>query len=335
MPLRGEEETLKENNRFAGADIGFGDFKGIISGTEQMNIKFPTAVAYVRKSITDIGEASETYTYQGRDYLVGQEAIFNAFSTRSLEFLLKYAPLLLYKAFKDFKEVSHIAVGLPVGFYTAENRKALSEALRSFEVNGDKKQFHVEVFPQGVGILIDYRYDHSGQEIKDTDTDGVIVDLGHFTIDVVPFERGVAVRDGSGMLEGEGISKACDELAAHIQAETKVRLNEQETKEVFLNGKLPIYGKERDFSTVIRNIVEGYIEEVLHAISSRWERRIQRANKMILAGGGAYYLEQYIPERYKDLICIPDDPEFANARGFLKGLKLKYVDTKAQEKLSE
>ncbi len=320
---------------FAGADIGFGDFKGIINDTEGIKIKFPTAVAYARKSITDIGEASETYTYLGREYLVGQEAIFNAFSTRSLEFLLKYAPLLLYKAFKDIEGITHIAIGLPVGFYTAENREAFSKALRSFEVNGDKKRFHVEVFPQGVGILIDYRYDHNGQEIKDTDTDGVIVDLGHFTIDVVPFERGVAVRDGSGMLEGEGISKACDELAAHIQAETKVRLNEQETRDVFLKGKLPIYGKERDFSTVIRNIVEGYIEEVLHAISSRWERRIQRANKLIIAGGGAYYLKEYIPLRYKDLIHIPDDPEFANARGFLKGLKLKFADVKIQEGLSE
>jgi len=328
--LKGE---LKGDEAFAGLDIGFGDFKGIIAGGRK--IKFPTAVAYARKSITDIGEASETYTFIDREYLVGQEAIFNAFSTRSLEFLIKYAPLMCYKAFKDIVGVSHLAVGLPVGFYIAENREALSKALRSFEVNGDKKQFHVEVFPQGVGILIDYRYDHNGQEIKDTDTNGIIVDLGHFTIDVVPFERGVAVRDGSGMLEGEGISKACDELADHIQAETKVRLNEQETKDVFLKGKLPIYGKERDFSTVIRDIVEGYIEEVINTISSRWERRIQRADKLILAGGGAYYLKQYIPSRYKDLIHIPDEPEFANARGFFKGLKLKYADAKTEEGLSE
>ncbi|GER92289.1 hypothetical protein A45J_0004 [hot springs metagenome] len=197
-----------------------------------------------------------------------------------------------------------------------------------------KKQFHIEVFPQGVGILIDYCYDYSGHETKDTDTDGLILDLGHFTIDIVPFEKGVAVRDGSGMLEGEGISKVCDELADYIQVETKVRLNEQETKDVFLKGSLPIYGKEKDLSTVIRDIVEKYVEEMLQTISSRWERRIQRANKLIIAGGGAYYLQQYIPKRYADLIYIPDEPEFANARGFFKGLKLKFPDAKT-EGLSE
>ncbi len=320
---------MKGKNIFAGADIGFGDFKGVTSGGDV--IKFPTAVAYARKSIADIGETLETYTYMGREYLVGQGAIFNAFSTRSLDFLLKYAPLLLFKAFKDFKEISHIAVGLPVGFYTAENRETLSNVLRSCEINGDKRYFNIEVFPQGVGILIDYRYDHNNQEIAGTDTDGLILDLGHFTVDVVLFEKGVAIRDGSGMLEGEGVSKVCDELAEHIQAETKVRLNEQETKKVFLEGKLRIYGKERDFSTVIRDIVERYVEEVLQTLSSRWERRIQRANKLIIAGGGAYYLRQYLPKRYNDIIHIPDNPEFANARGFLKGLKLKYMDVEITE----
>ncbi len=138
---------MKEDS-MAGADIGFGDFKGIINNTEGIKIKFPTAVAYARKSITDIGEDSETFTFQNREYIVGTSALFSAFSTRSLEFLLKYAPLLLYKAFKDMGNITHIAAGLPVGFYTADNREALKKSIESFEINEDKKQFHIEVFPQ-------------------------------------------------------------------------------------------------------------------------------------------------------------------------------------------
>lgn len=315
------KEEVASKVFLASVDTGFGDVK--VCFPDGRFFKFPTAIAYAKAGLPDVGEKPEEYEYLGKNYLVGESALGGAFPTRSFEFLLRYAPLLCHKGIKDDSGIIHLGVGLPLAFYTKENRDKLAMSLGDFRINGEQKKFKVDVFPQGVSLLIDYRYGEDGTEVPDTDVDGLCIDVGWKTIDAAPFERGIAVRDGAGMIDGGGTSKMCDELAAYIESDMKIQLNEQETKDVFLKGELRIYGKTRDLSEVIRQIVEKYVDELIHTLSSRWEKRIQRAQKLILGGGGAYYLRNNLPKRYKDLIYIPDNPEFANARAYLKAILVK------------
>ncbi|MGK7346042.1 MAG: ParM/StbA family protein [Candidatus Nitrospinota bacterium M3_3B_026] len=312
-----------------GLDIGFGDVKAVAE--DGRKLKIPTAVAYAGDGVCDLGELSNDHRehlYMGRKYVVGEAAISRAFSTRSLEFLRKYAPLLACRAIEELKmNISSLAFGLPMAYYTSQNKSEFLSSMRKIEVDGRTMELGAEVFPQGVGALLDYRLSDDGSEKEGTAVCGLVLDVGFNTVDVVAFENGSAVKADSGMLERAGISKVTQELANALQTETTINLSEQEAKDALLKGKLAVYGYEKDLSETIRGTTERYVEWLLSVVASRWEDRLQRAGKLILAGGGAYYLKTYIPARYRKVLFIPDEPEFANARGFLKALKARALKT--------
>lgn len=305
-----------------GIDIGFGDVKAV--GENGAKLKFPTAVSYSQDGVCELGELTREREchYAGRKYLVGAEALSTAFSTRSFDFLKRYAPLLAYEAVSRIRSsVSRISVGLPLAYYDKESKASLISSLRKIDVNRDTLELNVDVFPQGIGALLDYRLDSNGEEKKGTAIDGLVIDIGFNTVDIVAFENGSAVKADSGMMERAGISRIAQSLANSLQKETTINLTEQEAKEALLRKKISVYGFEKDLSELARHVVEDYVDWLLSAISSRWEDRIQRAQALILAGGGAYYIKPYIPAKYRDVLFVPDDPEFANARGFLKAIK--------------
>ncbi len=307
---------------FLGLDIGFGDVKAVCDGVK---IKIPTAVAYAEESACELGAFSqdyEEYLFANRKYIVGESAMSKAFSTRSYDFLKRYAPLLTYKVIKGLpKKVTSLATGLPLAYFTQTHKADFMTAMKRITVDSETMELDVAVFPQGVGALLDYRLNDKGEANEGTAHSGLVIDIGFNTVDVVAFKNGSAMKPDSGMLERAGISKPAQDLARILQKETTINLTEQEAKDVLLNGGLSVYGHDKDLSEIIRRAIENYVEWLLSVITSRWEDRLQRADKLILAGGGAYYLESHLPSKYRKLLYISDEPEFANARGFLKASK--------------
>lgn len=314
-----------------GLDIGFGDVKAVSpspGGENEAKIKFPTSVSYAPSGPVDLpgsGNGWSEREYQGRRYVVGS-GLASSFSTRSWDFYERYAPLLAWEAVRGRLGLDsprlRAAVGLPLAWYTPGNRGLLTRRLRRIEVSGGGSplELDVEVYPQGAGALFDYRLGDDGRERPGTDVSGLVIDVGFNTVDVVAFEDGAAVKADSGMLERAGMSRPAGELARILQAETTINLSEQEGKEVLARGVLSVYGHEKDLSETSRRVVEDYASWLMSVVSSRWEDRVQRAAVLILAGGGARYLAEYAPSRYRDLLYTPEEPEFANARGFLKAL---------------
>jgi plasmid segregation protein ParM len=305
--------------KMLGIDVGFGDVK--VVWIEEGNFKYlkvPTAVKYAPES-SDFAQDASLYTFNSRDYIVGESAVYGAFSTRSFDFLKRYTGLFVNHVLKTlgFNE-NTIGVGLPLTWYSLKD-EFLKELCQTV-VDGQKLDINPTLFPQAVGILLDYRLDITGQTKNDTGKNGIIMDIGFNTVDVLCFENGTAVRSDSSTLDKFGISKIINELTDSIQRKYTVSLSEQEGKEVFRNGYITIYGHKQDISEQIRNITEKYFDELMHKIHSGWESRLQRADVLILAGGGAICLKDYLPSNYSKLIHMPEQPEFSNARGYLKGL---------------
>ncbi len=308
---------------YLGLDVGFGDVKAVF-GPDQ-KLKFPTAVCYSKNGLGDMDDLTDSrteYCFGGKKYLAGKHALYGALSTRSMDFLKRYIPLFAWKAVRESgSDAGRIAIGLPIAYYTKKNSLALTAALTSVEVNNEPLEFDVRVYPQGMGVLADFRLGFDGTEIPGTDINGLVLDVGFNTVDVLVFENGSAIKADMGMMERGGVSQIVQELSRALQVKTTINLSEQEAKEALIKGSLKVYGREERVSDFAGSIVEEYVEGLLDAIASRWEERIKRADKLILAGGGAYYLKDYLPRRYLDLIHIPKEPEFANARGFYKILR--------------
>lgn len=305
-----------------GIDVGFGDVKVVYMESGELKyFKMPTAIKYAGNSSSGITEEG-IRCFQGREYLVGEQARFGAFSTRSYDFLRRYTGLFVYHALKSLGlETQDVGVGLPLNWFS--KKEEFLKELTQTVVDGEKLEIQPKLFPQAVGILMDYRMDIDGKTKEDTTKDGIVLDIGYNTVDVVCFERGAAVRSDAGTLEKYGISRIILELADIIYSEFSFQLSEQEAKDVFLEGKLRLYGDIKDLSEIIRSITEKYFNELLHTIESRWDSRLKRAEVMLLGGGGAVILNGYMPSALSKIISVPKYPEYSNARGYMKGLRAR------------
>ena len=329
---------MQDDMYMIGIDVGYGDVKTVVNQAGRIEyFKFPTAIAYAGEGFELGGFGTETqiseYKYRGRTYKVGKSALNcpEIFSTRDISFLLNYVPLLVYvslrkiaKVFEiDFDDLilaeKQVCVGLPLAQWDKYKDK-FRDALTDFHVSKDHIRLDtIKILAQGQGVLVDYVLDDSGDEQGERGLENLfIVDIGFNTVDVLCVEEGVCSKRWSDMIEGGGICRICDTINKHLQR-SEISLAEQAIKEVLSKKELIIYGQRKDYSTVIRDASEAYSDMLGQEIKSRWSKFFQKAHKLILSGGGAWYITNfngYAP----DFVCTPHLREYSNARGFTKYL---------------
>lgn len=290
-------------------------FSAVKVKTEDKEFKFPSAIAVYKPSAIKLDENTQTYEYQGKQYVVGEEALEydDKKYARSIDFILEYAPLFVLEAIKQAGgEFNTLSVGLPLGYYM-DHKDQLKKRLSKFMVNDTVYEFDVEVHPQGVGVLADYIY----QENPDNDETGYVLDIGFNTFIALRYKNLKAKAEGSKQFELFGISKAIEDLQEYIKAEYDLNLNSIEANDVFLKGYLKAgYGKKFDLTDQINKIIENYIDTLLKIVENEFDAYLKKADRLVIAGGGAYHIQKYLPEKYKDFVYIPDKPEFSNVRGY-------------------
>lgn len=62
--------------------------------------------------------------------------------------------------------------------------------------------------------------------------------------------------------------------------------------------------------------MESYIDTLLKTIEDEFDEYLKKADRLVIAGGRAYHIHKYLPEKYKDFVYIPYKPEFSNVRGY-------------------
>jgi len=311
-----------------GLDVGFGDVKVVFRKDNKLQgFKFPSAVVPVGASTCDFGGLvqDDSIDYGGKSYLVGDRATDKTYSSLDIMFLEKFSPLFAYAAIKKVREetgeqVDGVVVGLPLAYFNDEKRIAIKKAVSTFIANGEVFSLDAFVLPQGYGTLLDFMLENHGEVIGDNMVNILVLDVGFNTIDVVFAEKGKAIKESSGMLERKGVSQVLFGLRNEIQNRHNLELMPHDLKDVLLSGKLKIFGKEHCFATTISDLLESYSKEVFSAIDNMWHSPLKKADRLVLAGGGAYLLKDHLPEKYKDIAHVIAEPEFSNARGFLKSV---------------
>lgn len=300
-------------------DAGFGDTKvsRYDDGGKIKNRKFPTAITYKKEGLGLGGYAIEerVYSLNGKELIVGEGALFDAFGTRDIDFLIKYSPVLVYKALEDagaLDACSAIALGLPLGEF-GKYQPLLLSSMKKAVVNGRMLgDFEIKIYPQGVGASWDYVCDGDNVDEKKANLNTVVVDIGFNTLDVVVMSGGKALPES--FMEPEfGLVRVIKELRAYIQNRFEINLTEQDAKGVLISKV--IAGKKLE--TKIRELLENYREWLSDEIRAKIPERIKRADAIIWSGGGAYYLDVK-GGSLEDKSYVVDEPEYANSRGFLK-----------------
>ena len=311
-----------------GLDIGFGQTKAV--SDTGAHVVFPTAVAPRREHAVDLGDyqgvgaAPSGYaTRDGTVCDVGETALGRALPTRSADFLLRYAPVLAAHACERLggPPPTELCVGLPLAYYT-QYREQYTEVLSEFSVNGSPCRPRVWCIPQGVGVLVDWLYDETGRPHADrADATGLILDIGFNTIDAVAFSRGTVDAGETHMFDHAGVSKIVSNLTAYIQREFGYRPSQQKAHEIFLEQTLKLNGERHTLQHAIKRLVDSYFEEFFFLLEDTWGARLHEYDYLLIAGGGAHHVVQYIPQRFAgQVVYMRPAPEFSNARGFLKTL---------------
>ncbi|MDA8402755.1 MAG: ParM/StbA family protein [Desulfobacteraceae bacterium] len=330
-----------------GMDLGFGDVKLVLSihsevGSARRKIltKFPTAIAYAKDGIIgDLGEGEKKYAFNGKDYFVGASALQcrDVFSTRDIDFLMTYSPLLAWVAIEKTihsqagaLEVDLLSsckkllcLGMPLAHFHSK-RATLLDIMKKSRVSDRDLPFDtIDVRAQGQGILFDFMLDDTGQPVIDRLTLNVlVVDIGFNTVDILGVVNGRPSREWSGMLDRGGISRIGEQVGNFLQREFNFELPEQALKDVLQKKEISLYGAAKDISWAIRKASEEYANWLLQEIRSRWEGFLKKADRLILAGGGAYYVQDAFCSVYQQgFLHVPEKPEYSNAIGFQKYLE--------------
>ena len=162
-------------------DIGYGFTKYKTTGGVA---SFPSAIAHARKHQADIG-MNLAHEFEGGSYLVGDHAVRNALTTRDYSWLIKYAPLLLFKAMNQAELDPSKDIQLVTGLSLLNwaKRQEFAERLSDFVVDKLRvNNIKINLVPQGKGVYLDCL-----TKVKDLANQlCLVIDIGTNTLDAIP-----------------------------------------------------------------------------------------------------------------------------------------------------
>lgn len=180
------------------------------------------------------------------------------------------------------------------------------------------------VMPEAVGAYYDMLFNDDGSTRDPMEGRTIVVDMGSYTTDVCIINENRDIDNQYILtLKDRGFMWIFDNVVNALKANmldtdfSEIPTNVLET--AVTTGKLEQLGANKDVSDIVDPVISecvGVISRELFRVvgtNLSWMRRI------IAVGGGANLIKQHFG-KYSELVTVPDDNQFSNARGFLKFL---------------
>lgn len=313
----------KKQIKKIGIDIGYGHYKFM---KDDELLKRPSAVSIVKTKLID---SMESINFEGKEYYVGEDALADAIKTRDYSFIYTYSPLIIYNIFKELNildELNDYEIHTGLSLYDIEKspefkkefknrREEFINRISKFVINDVVYTPKIKLFAQGQGVWHDYCLTHgyieSGIE--------VVFDIGYRTNDIIIFKNGSPSKSESNA-DDKGVNVVINELKTYLNKEFDITFTEQEVMDIFYKKEILIYGKAKDLSFKIDEIVDNYFEIIYSSLKSDYGKILKSAVRVIFSGGGAYLLENYLHKLPGNVVFDPNRQyEFANVRGYYHG----------------
>ena len=218
-----------------------------------------------------------------------------------------------------------IASGLPLDRYFRNGKKDDEEVARKIRnlaqpvvrLDGGRmaRVVHHQVFAQGLAAALDW---FVGGNRKQEGEIG-IVDIGGQTTDIsVVFPGLLRERIETfdiGVLSVHAIAKR---LIMSRHKVDDVSANSMEM--AMTTGTIRIWGKDHPAEIECQSAIQEVWSQLERRIRSVFERKISGLENILFVGGGSHLFRKQLGV-FPNAV-VPDQPEFANARGFLKALGL-------------
>jgi plasmid segregation protein ParM len=225
----------------------------------------------------------------------------------------------------------HLVTGLPLEQYV-HKKDEMREMLKNYRIlscfKGDEKvkvvKFDkVTIFPQAAGAVYHAIWDDLQKYLVRGSYLGLI-DIGFKTTDFIVFlvdGRLVLREDLSGTVD-IGISALYNEADKLFTRRTGSKLDIPELMRLIDEGRIFFKGRQLDFTEELRAKKAETARVIKDRIKAVWGSKLDFFNTVFLAGGGAKSLQEFLADIYENTVTVKD-PQFANARGFLKVAELE------------
>lgn len=316
--------------------------------------KNSVAQGSVNHSIGDFGSVARAYGINGESFTVDptltrpdeiRTVANHQYSGHQIA-MVQYA--LEHSGFAGKKVIA--SLGLPLGDYYGGTDKRVNQELcskkqSSFkgaeilnvpDMNGRPEGLDSDrlvtfeklyILPESVGAFMDCYIDDSGKPQRSWDNDVVVIDIGSNTIDVSMVGPSGSIRkDKILTLRDSGFLKIFDQLTTIFASErgwenTPIRTVEK----AFLSKRISVLGSEVDITSDCNKAVDNVMPDVMSRVRHLVGDDIHHLSAIILVGAGAETARDYFARTgnkedaaLKQFITIPENPQFSNAKGFLK-----------------
>ena len=297
-----------------GLDIGYSQTKIFFDGKL---FKLPTAISYAIDSGINFGN-DEVYEYNGKMYRVGEIAIDESFTTTEYRFLKEFGPLILYHVLHKLNLLTDGKLNQPIELRTGlslsdwEYSEEFKNSLTTFIVNDKEININpIHIIPQGAGVHYDWC-----DKNKEVPVSDVVVDIGYNTINYLVFDNGTPLKAKCRSFPGHGAVGIIRPFTNWLEATYKMHFTEQEALKILMNNKFIYQGEEQpDVINMIKELKSNFITKLFNSILVSEKKTLSTSEKVIIAGGGAYFLEGVsLPKN----ATFPEKPfEFSNVRGYI------------------
>ena len=216
-----------------------------------------------------------------------------------------------------------VVTGLPVSFY--KDKGQLQELfLGQHRVKRNDRNWQsftvtdCRVIPQPFGAVLAVALDTNGRVINSDIAQGNIgvIDVGGKTTNLLSVSRLSEISKETASIS-LGAWDIVRQIRQHLAAEfPDLDLRDHELSQVIIQRWFTYFGDTIGIGEVIDDILMPMAEQVVAEASQLWNSGA-RLNKILVAGGGANLLGQYILDHFQHAYIV-DNPTFANVEGFYR-----------------
>lgn len=314
---------------FAGTKI-FGDHPE--KDGEVVQHIIPSRARSGRHAITSVlsdKDDSDAYEAGGENwtvgkYLDGEDTRFEHYATSSMNrAIVNHA---LNSAGFSGKEVA-IITGLPfTKFYSntgTVNKDLVKAKMASLmepvkRVSGRENAVISEhrVSAEALCAVIDIMVDIKGN-YKPTTEMMAVVDIGGNTTDICVVTPSIAIDHKRSGTKNIGMLNVYNSISDLIESEFGVSsLQDEDIRQSVITKKIKMWGEDKDISHIVNSSLEDEAGNIVREANRRFGQGAD-LSKIILVGGGAEPMYPFINKHFANAF-LPEDAEFANARGMYK-----------------
>lgn len=325
------EKNATSNLLLAGVDDGYAETKVVSKGDKVRIASLARAGLFGLSSMGSDDKVGGSYESEGRKFTVsekieGEETRFGDFPISDLNRVIIHHALRL--AGMGGKKI-RLATGLQVSNYFKNDERneeliklkqeSLLKEVKALDGGPCAEIVDHIVLPEAVASWFDYAFDDKGNQIEMEGPCGVI-DVGGKTTDCVTVLEGHQIdhaRSGTGEV---GVMDIYESIASKLRAQFGDGIISRKVlDQAVRTGTVKRFGKPQN----IKPIVTAATEEITERVLTEAKRHFGNGahlDAILFVGGGAAFMTRltaYFPNAK-----VQPEPEFANARGMYKYMRL-------------